>query len=97
MEVSTRLTLTANISDFNLAIDGVTWMRDGSVIQSGNGFTFTNNSLDSPPAMVTLTLDVMTPNQDSGIYTVNVSNPAGSDISTFNVSVTGKHYMKCGN
>ena len=93
MEVLTRLTLTASISDFNLAIDGVTWMRGGSIIQSGNGFTLTNSSLDSPPAMVTLTLDVMMPNQDSGIYTVNVSNPAGSDTSTFNVTVTGKQYI----
>ena len=97
VEIFTQLVLTANISDFNLAVDGVTWMRDGSIIESGNGFTLANSSLDTPPAVVTLTRIVMSPNQDSGIYTVNVSNPAGLDTSTFNVTVTGKHMdKKCG-
>ena len=95
VEISTQLALTANVSGFNLMIDGVTWMRNGDIIESGNGFTLTNSSLNAPPAMVTLMRDVVSPNQDSGIYTVNVSNPAGSDISTFNVTVTGKQFTKC--
>ena len=89
VEVLTQLMLTANVSAFNLVIDGVTWNRNDSIIENENGFTLSNSSLDAPPAMVTLILDVTSPNRDSGIYTVTVSNPAGSDTSTFNVTVTG--------
>ena len=90
--VGTSLSLTVNVTEFNLDIDSVTWTRNGSDIENGtDGYTITNISLSDPPSMIVLTRDnVTSPVEDSGDYSVTVANPAGSDMSTFNVTVTGE-------
>ena len=90
--VGTPLSLTVNVTEFNLDIDSVTWKKDSNIIENGtDGYTITHISLNAPPSMVILTRDnVTSPVEDSGDYSVNVTNPAGLDMSTFNVTVTGE-------
>ena len=92
VEVGTRLTLTVNITEFNREIDTVMWTRNGMAIENGtNDYTLTNFSLEAPLSMVSLTRENITsPAEDSGNYTVSVTNAAGSDTSEFNVTVTGE-------
>ena len=92
MEVGTRLTLTVNVTEFNRDIDSIMWTLNGMVIKNGvDGYTLTNISLEAPPSMVSLTRDsVISPAEDSGNYTVSVTNAAGPDTSKFNVTVTGE-------
>ena len=92
VEVGSPLTLSVNVTEFNLPIDDVTWTMNDNVIQNGtDGFTITYTDLDAPPSMVVLTLDeVISPASDNGQYTVSVSNPAGIDTSTFNITVSGE-------
>ena len=98
VEVGMSLVLTVNITEFNLEItdSDIFWTRNGVVlVNQMDGFTITSTSLDSPPGMSMLTLaQVGTPSMHSGEYIVNATNPAGSDSSTFNVTVTGK-CMNC--
>ena len=90
--VGTPLSLTVTVAEFNIDITSVKWTRNGSVIENGTDrYTITHIDLSAPPSMVILTRDnVTSPVEDSGDYSVNVTNPAGSDISTFNVTVTGE-------
>ena len=90
--VGTPLSLTVNVTEFNLDIDSVTWTKNGSVIENGTDrYIITHISLNAPPSMVILTRDnVTSPVEDSGDYLVIIANPAGSDMSTFNVTVTGE-------
>ena len=92
VEVGTRLTLTVNITEFNREIDTLMWTRNGMAIENGtNGYTLTNISLEAPLSMVSLTRENITsPAEDSGNYTVSMTNAAGSDASEFNVTVTGE-------
>ena len=92
VEVGTQLTLSVNVTEFNLPIDDVMWMMDGGVIENGtDGYTIEFIDLDAPPSMVVLTLDeVSSPVSDNGQYILSVSNPAGMDTSTFNVTVSGE-------
>ena len=92
VEVGTRLTLTVNITEFNRDIDSVIWTLDGMAIENGvDGYTLTNIILEAPPSMASLTREnVISPAEDSGNYTVTVTNLAGSDASEFNVTVTGE-------
>ena len=90
--VGTPLTLSVNVTEFNLKIESVVWMKNGSIIENGtDNFTITHISLNAPPSTVVLTRDnVISPMEDSGDYSVTITNPAGSDMSTFNVTVTGE-------
>ena len=92
VEVGTRLTLAVNVTEFNLNIDNVTWTQNETVIENGtDGFTIEFISLNEPPSMIVLTLgEVTSPVSDGGLFTVSVSNPAGLDMSTFNVTVSGE-------
>lgn len=88
------LTLQVNITEFNLMVTDLVWTRNGNVLlDQVDGITITNVGLDSPPGMSTLTLDsVATPVRHAGTYLVNATNPAGSGVSTFNVTVTGEYH-----
>ena len=92
VEVGTRLTLTVSITEFNREVHTVMWTRNGMAIENGkNDYTLTNVSLEAPLSMVSLTREnVISPAEDSGNYTVTVTNVAGSDTSEFNVIVTGE-------
>ena len=93
VEVGTRLTLTVNVTKFNRDIDSVIWTLHGMAIENGvDGYiyTLTNVSPDAPSSIVSLTREnVISPAEDSGNYTVTMTNVAGSDTSEFNVTVTG--------
>ena len=87
------LTLTVNITGFNLEVTDVVWTRDGNTLTDQmDGFAITSTGLVSPPGMSMLMLDsVVTPEMHTGTYVANATNPAGSDVSVFNVTVTGKY------
>ena len=91
VEVGMPLTLTVNITEFNLEVTDVVWTRDSSIlVDQVGGVTITSTSLISPPGMSVLMLDsVVTPEIHTRTYVANATNPAGSDMSVFNVTVTG--------
>ena len=93
VEVGTPLTLMINITEFNLKVTDVVWTRDSNTLMDQvDGFTITSTGLVSPPGMSVLMLDsVVTPEMHAGTYVANASNPAGSDMSVFNVTITGKY------
>ena len=101
VEVGTQLMLTANATEFNLDIENITWTRNGIVIENGTNSIWLYNICQENPPLKTLSLvihDVVSPAQDNGMYVVYVSNPAGSDSSIFNVTVTGEfivYLSKC--
>ena len=96
VEVGSSLTLTVRIDSFNLEVSAVTWTRNMDLLSSGmDGITITNTSLMVPPGMSMLMLDsVTTPAMHGGMYVATATNPAGSDMSTFTVTVTGKYTWK---
>ena len=83
--------LIINIVMFNLDITEVTWTRNGHVITDGDGgYSLTNANLTTVPGMAMLLLDsIISPALHGELYQVNISNPAGSDISTIIVTVYG--------
>ena len=89
------LTLQVSITGFNLAITDLVWTRNGNtLVDQMDGISITDTSLVSPPGTSTLMLDsVVTPDMHAGTYVVNATNPAGSDVSTFNVSVAGEYLV----
>lgn len=95
VEVGMPLMLTVSITDFNLEIaeSDISWTRNGVMLMDRvNGFRIVSTNLNTPPGMSTLTLTaVETPVMHSGTYIVNAANPAGSDTSTFTVTVTGEY------
>ncbi len=95
VEVGMPLMLTVNITEFNLEIaeSDISWTRNGAMLMDQvNGFSIVNTNLNVAPGMSTLTLaGVETPDMHSGTYVVNATNPAGSDTSTFTVTVTGEY------
>ena len=90
VEVGSSLTLMVHIDGFNLEVSAVTWTRNMNELSSGvNGITITNTNIDAPPGMSVLMLDnVTTPAMHGGVYVATATNPAGSDMSTFTVTVT---------
>ena len=91
VESGTPLVLTSNITEFNLDINNVTWTKNDDVIRNGtSGFSILLMELDAPHSVIVLVQDNITsPAQDSGLFTLYVSNPAGASTSSFNVTVTG--------
>ena len=93
VEVGMSLTLSVNITDFNLEITDIVWIiNDSTAVRHTSGvFAITNTSLDVPVGTSALFVESVTsPVVYSGIYQVTVTNPAGSDTSTFNVSITSE-------
>jgi hypothetical protein len=87
------LTLSVNITEFNLGITDIVWSNNNgtSVRYNSGDYTTSNSSLDAPVGTATLFVESVTsPVVYGGIYQVTVSNPAGSDSSVFNVSVTSE-------
>ena len=85
------LTLTATFQ-FNLALENISWTREGVQLESGSGgATITNTDLDPPNATSTLTRSSISRSSGSGAYVVNATNRAGSVTSTFNVDVFCKY------
>jgi hypothetical protein len=88
------LTLSVNITGFNLEVTDIVWLNNnGTVVSQTSGiYTITNSSLDAPVGTATLFVESVTsPVVYEGIYWVTISNPAGSDSSFFNVSITSKN------
>ena len=92
VEVGMPLTLMVNFTEFNLEVTDVVWTRDSNTLMDQvDGFTITSTGLVSPTGMSVLMLDsVVTPEMHAGTYIANATNPAGSDVSTFNVTITGE-------
>ena len=91
--VGTSLVLEVAIFGFNLPITEVTWMKDSALLQDGeDNFAIMNDNLTMPNGTSTLTVMAMSPVLHSGTYEVSATNPAGSDSSTFSVTVTGNQY-----
>ena len=87
------LTLSVNITGFNLEVTDIVWLNNnGTVVsQTSDIYTIINSSLDAPVGTATLFVESITsPVVYGGIYQVTVTNPAGSDSSTFNVSITSE-------
>ena len=96
VEINSSLTLMVCIDGFNLEVSTVTWTRNTNLLSSGmDGITITSTNLDAPPGMSVLLLDsVTTPAMHGGVYVATATNPAGSEMSTFTVTVTGKYTWK---
>ena len=96
VEVNSSLALMVQIDGFNLEVSTVTWTRNTVLLSSGlDGITITNTNLDAPPGISVLMLDgITTPAMHGGVYVATATNPAGSDMSTFTVTVTGKYTWK---
>ena len=100
VEVGMPLTLSVNIIEFNLEITDIVWLlNDGTAVRhTSDVYTITNSSLDAPVGTVSLSVESVTsPVVYGGIYEVTVTNPAGTDTSTFNVSITSesKGHVHC--
>ena len=90
VEVGMSLTLSVNITGFNLEVTDIVWLNsNGTVVSQTSGiYMITNSSLDAPVGTATLFVESVTsPVVFGGIYQVIVTNPAGSDSSTFHVSI----------
>ena len=84
------LTLTVSIVDFNLPLANVSWTHQDNIIISGKyRDTITNSYLSLAPVMSTLQRTAVNP-LDSGSYVIMATNPAGSQVLTYTVTVTGE-------
>ncbi len=84
------LTLSVNITGFNLEVTDIVWLNNnGTVVSYTSGvYTIKNSSLDAPVGTAMLFVESITsPVVYGGIYRVIISNPAGSASSIFNVSI----------
>ena len=91
------LTLSVNITEFNLKITDIVWLNNNgtTVSHTSEIYTITNSSLDAPVGTTMLFVETVTsPVVYGGIYQVIVINPAGSDTSTFNVSIKSEKNSK---
>ena len=90
-DVGEDLMLTASFFDFNLALDGITWTQNSSIslINGTNDVTITNSGLSPPDATSTLTRPGITGVSYAGTYVATATNRAGSDSTTFTVTITG--------
>ena len=90
VEIGTSLTLSVNITEFNLEITDIVWLNNNGTVASHTSdvYTITNSSLDAPVGTAMLYIESITsPVVYGGVYQVTVTNPAGSDTATFNVSI----------
>ena len=84
------LMLTTFFSDFNLALDNITWTQNTtSLIDGTNEVTITYSGLSPPDATSTLTRPIITGVSYGGTYVATATNRAGSDSTTFTVAITG--------
>ena len=83
--------LTASFSDFNQALDDITWTQDSStsLMNGTNDVTITNSGLSPPDATSTLTRPGITGVSYAGTYVATATNRAGSSSTTFTVTITG--------
>ena len=83
--------LTASFSDFNVALDGITWTQNSSIslMNRADDVTITNSGLGPPSATSTLTRLGITGVSYAGTYVATATNRAGSDSTTFTVTITG--------
>ena len=88
-EVREDLVLMVSFSDFNLALDEITWTQNSSIPLT-NGVTITNSDLNAPDATSTLRRPNVTGVSYAGTYVATASNRAGSSSTTITVNVTGK-------
>ncbi len=92
VEIGMSLTLSVNITKFNLGITDIVWSNDDASVRYNNSdYATSNSSLDAPVGTAMLFIESVTsPVLYGGIYRVTVSNPAGSDSSIFNVSIASE-------
>ena len=87
------LILSVFISDFNLPLMDISWMKGSTTLTAGvGGVTITNNvtlPVMSGSVLSTLQLSTVTP-ADSDTFTCTATNAAGNTLVTFTVSVEGK-------
>ena len=85
------MTLNAAFSDFNLALNDITWTQNSStsLMNETNEVTITNSGLSPPDATSTLTKPGISGVSYAGIYMATATNRAGSDSTTFSVAITG--------
>ena len=100
VEVGTSFTLSVNITEFNLEITDIIWLSNNgtAVSHTSDAYTITNSSLDAPVGTAMLFVESATsPVPYGGVYQVTVTNPAGSDTVTFNVSITSesRNWIMC--
>ena len=82
------LTLSVNITRFNLPLTNIMWSHDGNILASGiDNVTITNSALVAPPVIYTLQRPSLIP-LHSGIYIVTAINEAGTDNFTFFVTLS---------
>ena len=86
------LVLTASFSNFNLALDDITWIQNTSIsLTDGvDRVTIMNSDLSAPNTSSRLTKSGITGVPDAGTYEATATNRAGSSSTTFTVEVTGK-------
>ena len=91
-EVGDDLVLTASFSDFNLALDEITWTQNTSMtlMDGVDGVIIISRDLSGPSASSTLTIPDITGVSYAGTYTATASNRAGTNSTVFTVDVTGK-------
>ena len=89
--VGSSLTLMVSITEFNLPLTSVTWMKGGQVLMNNtDNIVITHGSFEAPPTTSTLVRDPIQSVMDNGTYEVTVVNPAGESMTTFIVTVNGK-------
>ena len=87
----TTLTLTVIITEFNLPLTDISWFVDGvQAIDGTENIMITNANTDTPLATSTFIIDPVQFPTERGLYSVVATNDAGSDMTTFNVTVTCK-------
>ena len=91
--VGTMLSLSANITTYNLPLTSVTWsFNDETLVHEQDRVTLTIPPLSrQAPVMSSLQRTSVIP-VDSGEYKLTASNPAGSGELPISVTVTGKSF-----
>ena len=89
--VGTTLSLSADITTYNLPFTNITWsFKDEALTNGLYRVTFIIPSLsEQAPVMSSLQRTSVIP-VDSGVYKLTASNPAGSSEVSISVTVTGK-------
>ena len=91
VQVRNDLTLSVNITTFNLPLTYITWMHNGNTIISGQDrITITTPSLSAPAPVTSTLMRTSVIPFDGGNYRVTATNQAGSNTIKIEVVVTGK-------
>ena len=92
--VGGTLTLTVDITGFNLPLTSITWMEDGQTLMNNtDNITITHGSFEAPPTTSALVREPIQSPMDNGTYEVTVVNPAGQSVTTYNVTVNGEQVV----